>query len=593
MKTTRRLFCCAGGSALLCASGEPDVPPLDAGNVRISGFREGELELARTLPHFARVANAVRMQAPDRGFIDVSVWRNPKDNQPYNARIMENILSLAWYYSSARRWNPYRGNPALRSRLEAALEFWCGIQDPQGRLSEYGVKKWNLAATAFSVKFVGEALRLLKNGPPLDRNIYERSLDACRKAIEVVLTDVDFWKHGLTFSNQYTNVFAGAPAYFEVRPDPGLYKKLVRRIEESSTAFQSPCGYFYEADGPDFGYNLGTHHTNVHMAWHYFRKRPEAEIFVRQQELFCDWLAYNAWPEADELWAINRSIECRQRHPTTGPVDTPITERSLRARAFARSREKVAADRKELRAKLERDWPNMPPLAIGQFWAFSPYQFLHLDQFDFSPKQGDVNEAERALPARSSTPYVHERMDTRHAAVFHYIRTPAYIAAFASGKLIRPQQRLGLTFVWTPRDRTIFQSQTSGAETSWGDGDQQVYERARYRIGRQEHKPAPDVRNIPGSGAFEVEYPLPGGGVKRVRFEDRQIVVESDGTGAFTENIPLMQAGENEMLCEVESSSGVAIERAWRSEPIVGEKRVRVVTLRGSGPYRYRLAPRA
>jgi len=578
---------CFGGAALFSASAGPAVPPLDARNVRISDFRDSELKLALTLPHFARFANSVRMEAPDRGFIDISVWRNPKDNQPYNARIMENILPLAWYYTAHRKWNPYRGDPALRSRLEAALDFWCGIQDPDGRFSEYGVRKWNLAATAFSVKFIGEALRLLKSGPPIDRALYERSLNACRKAIEIVLTDADFWKHGVAYSNQFTNVFAGAPAYFEVRPDAELYKKLIRRIEESSTAFQSPCGYFYEADGPDFGYNLGTHHTNVHMAWHYFRKRPEAEIFLKQQELFCDWLAYNAWREGPELWALNRSIETRQKHPSTGPVDTPIAERSERARAFARSREKVAADYRELRAKIGKEWPTVPPLAVGAFWAFSPYQFLHLDQFDWSPSQAQVDAAEHNLPARRAR-YVHERMDSRHAEVFHYVRRPGYVAAFASGKTIRPQQRLGLTFLWTPKGGAALQAQTGGSDGSFEPEGR--LEDARYRIGNSEHRPAPGVRDL-ADGALAIHYPLRNGGSKNVRFEDGQIVVEIQGSQAWTENVPLLQSNESDQGCRIEVSDGVKQERFWKGEPVVGQKRVRMVTLSGKGPAVYRLIP--
>ena len=60
-------------------------------------FADGELDLPYYLSHFHRVANAVEMDGPDRGFINISVWRRPKDNKPHNARIMENILALAFF----------------------------------------------------------------------------------------------------------------------------------------------------------------------------------------------------------------------------------------------------------------------------------------------------------------------------------------------------------------------------------------------------------------------------------------------------------------------------------------------------------------
>ncbi len=46
-----------------------------------------------------------------KGFINISVWRAPVDNKPYNARIMENILSLAYFYCTNRPWNVYYAPP--------------------------------------------------------------------------------------------------------------------------------------------------------------------------------------------------------------------------------------------------------------------------------------------------------------------------------------------------------------------------------------------------------------------------------------------------------------------------------------------------
>lgn len=74
--------------------------------------------------HFHRLANAVRMTEPEKGFIDISVWRNPNDNRPYNARVMENITSLAWFYTQEEAWNPYYADSDLKKILEAALTFW-------------------------------------------------------------------------------------------------------------------------------------------------------------------------------------------------------------------------------------------------------------------------------------------------------------------------------------------------------------------------------------------------------------------------------------------------------------------------------------
>ena len=104
------------------------VAPVDWSELTTADFTDHELDLPFALAHFHRLANGVRREQPDRGFIDLHVWRNAKDNRPYNARVMENHLSLAYFYCTRRPWNPYFGQPAVRQQLEAALEFWCGMQ---------------------------------------------------------------------------------------------------------------------------------------------------------------------------------------------------------------------------------------------------------------------------------------------------------------------------------------------------------------------------------------------------------------------------------------------------------------------------------
>ncbi len=137
------------------------LPAVDLNAIDVQDFSDEELDLPYYLAHFHRLANAVILDGPNRGFINISVWRRERDNQPYNARIMESILSLAYFYANDRPWNPYYASPQLRFRLEAALSFWCDMQSRDGAFSEYGAHKWNLAASAFASKFMGESLHWL------------------------------------------------------------------------------------------------------------------------------------------------------------------------------------------------------------------------------------------------------------------------------------------------------------------------------------------------------------------------------------------------------------------------------------------------
>jgi len=83
------------------------VAPSDLSKLRPDHFSDEELDLPYYLAHFHRIANAVVETGENRGFIDISVWRSRRDNKPYNARIMENCLSLAYFYCKDRPWNPY------------------------------------------------------------------------------------------------------------------------------------------------------------------------------------------------------------------------------------------------------------------------------------------------------------------------------------------------------------------------------------------------------------------------------------------------------------------------------------------------------
>src|SRR5437773_8791791 len=80
----------------------------DLSRLSVSGFRDDELDLPYYLANFHRVANSIALSGERRGFIDIVVWRAPQDNQPHNARIMENIVSLAFFYCTNRPWNVYR-----------------------------------------------------------------------------------------------------------------------------------------------------------------------------------------------------------------------------------------------------------------------------------------------------------------------------------------------------------------------------------------------------------------------------------------------------------------------------------------------------
>ncbi len=584
-------------SQLIAAAGDavPEVPPFDPSKLKPSDFADADLDMPYNLTYLPRIANSIETEGPDRGFINISVWRGTPQLHPYNTRIMESILTLAWFYASRRKWNQFYANPALRARLELAFEYWCNLQSPDGKFSEYGPQQWNLAATAFSVKFISEALRLLKTGPPITPALHARAIDCCRKAVHATLYDPDLLSHGKSYSNQFTNIFAGGAAFLSMYPDADLWARLKEQVEASPTNLQSPCGYMYEKDGPDLGYTLNTHHENLQMAYHYWRGTSLGEILIEEENRFGKWLSYNILPEPGQpFWVANRSIECRQQHSIFPAVDTPLADRCLIMRAFATPPERRAEQIRAARAKMEKQWPQVDPLPVGEFSALSPYVFLQRAHYDWHPTAAQMAEARKLVRPLAEKHFVEQLKDTREPIVFTYIRRPGYYAAFASApKVISEQQRLGLTFVWTPDKGVLLQSQTNGRETAWGTS-----------AGSALPVEATGLDATYSEGNTVVSYPLPGGGNKTVTFLDDRIRVSVEREGEIVERVPVfdpacvvstaqMKAGPAPARRSGQAAAPCANPEAGcpTSEGPVPGKTLSVVELHATGKLEYEIRP--
>ncbi|MEO7996427.1 MAG: hypothetical protein ABI852_03220 [Gemmatimonadaceae bacterium] len=531
------------------------VRTADLSNLSPLDFNDDELDLPYYLAHFARVANSVALTGPRRGFIDIAVWRELKDNQPYNARIMESILSLAYFYTLNRPWNIYHGDPAVRARLEAALDFWTKSQNPDGLFSEYAVGNWSLAPTAFATKFMGESLRLLKNGPPIDTGIYRRAVVADRKALMGTLTRADMQEHGRVYTNQFSNAFAGALAYLDLFPDVELNRVLHEQVALADKDHQSPVGFFYELGGPDWGYDLNTHHSNFIMAWNYTHGTSFAKSFSEPMVRWYDWFAYNALPEPNNSRALtlNRAIETRQRTALATDAGTseaitgfPIAEVVPGARVLGPTREELTRRNAATRAKLVKNWPRVDTMPVGTFRAFSPYAFLHRSHTRWFPTEAQWKATRADMRPVKEQRFTHQRIDSRKPMAFTYVRRPEYYAAFATGDIVTAQQRFGLGVLWTPKGGTFLQSQSAGTTTSWGtraSDASMVYEAtsmpATFDVNAKRVSLQTGAHDLP-AGDLKIQYALGKAGSKTVAFDDAGVHVSIEHPSAFVEQLPLL-----------------------------------------------------
>ena len=85
-----------------------EVPAIDLSKFKPSDFTDDELDMPYYLQHFHTFANSVVETGPDKGFINIAVWRTPDVNKPFNARIMEKIIQTSTPMCGLAHWLIYR-----------------------------------------------------------------------------------------------------------------------------------------------------------------------------------------------------------------------------------------------------------------------------------------------------------------------------------------------------------------------------------------------------------------------------------------------------------------------------------------------------
>ena len=534
------------------------IPAADLSKIGLDAFSDEELDLPYYVAHFSKIANSVIMEGKDRGFISIPVWRSAKDNKPYNARIMENILSLAFFYVSSRPWNPYYDDPRLRERLETALIFWCD-SCKGGKFREYSETGYNLAATAFSTKFMGETLALLSAGKPkVDQELFERVKRTTRNAILTVFSDPELLKHGKIFSNQFTNAYAGGLAFAAIFKDEDVRKRTEETVYAHAADFQSPIGYFYEKNGPDWSYNLGTHHSNLRMCWFYSKGTSLGKHFLEEERQYVDWLSYNAVLEPnDQLFVLNKEVETRQNMGAwpgytvskNGNHSTILLESGGVAAAFLPTVSDHTVWQKKTREQLRKNWPQVDVMPEGVFTAFSPYRFLHRRDNVPIPTDEQKADAINELPYRKRNRFTQQRTDPRKKAIFTFIRRPGYYLIFNSGEKVSPQQRLGIGLIWTEKYGAILQSQRE-EEQIWGTQPEK-----KKSVIESNSLPADffsaekilelniGIQELP-SESFSIRYSLGKKAEKQLLFSDHAINITVIQPGKFTEYLPILIRSE-------------------------------------------------
>lgn len=539
-------------------------------------FSDSTYEVPYYLRHFAQVANSVvettfttNGVTYPRGFLNIKVNRNVADNMPYNARIQEMQLALAYFYCVDRPWNVYRGNAAVRDRLEAMLSRWVGMQHPTtGLFAEYSATNWSLAPTSFGAMAAAQALDLIvDSGLPFNATVLENSRLALRKALMAMFTRSDMQDAASSYSNQFSGAFHATLIYLENWPDAELDAAFVAAVQAASASDQSASGYFYEADGPDFGYS-DVHERNLRIALTRMRNRTNdlMPVIKADEAKWSGWLGHNLLLQpgfSTPMFLVNAGINTRTSHSFQEAESRPLSEFTALSRAFSYTDTEFT---NAIRAKTDSlpATPTYGALATNNAYSYQPgFVFEALQRTEtWHPTATERSAAINTLPYLASTRFNRILHDTRCPLTVTAVRRPSYYGLFNSGNVtVANHVKLGLGLLWNPAFGTFLHAaagNTNTPSTTWGtvrSGVTNAYEQrltnsslsATIRVNGSTVAPTAGTNNL-ANGLLTATYNLVEGaatnGSKVVTFDEDRVRVDVTHTNTanrvFLERVPLV-----------------------------------------------------
>lgn len=518
------------------------VANVQAGTISPADLSPQEQNIADYVGTVSRLANLVEDEdLATYGFITGSMWRVPK-NEPYNARVQENAMTMAWFYSKPRPWNPYFGDRPLRHRMEAALAYLITLQKEDGHFPEFPpdvqqTGNHKRAPTSFILFYIAHILQVLEEGPGINEDLRAELVNAAERAAGWFLNETtDVWTTGRWVSNQLP------PGLLGIHMLRAEFSEDFRALWDQRLTYtrdhaQSPGGFFYESHHVGHNYSFSVMTRDMAL---FYEATGDARV-LEMQEKYLEWLGYNFLPEPDGIgFFINSAIDARHtgfNHIAPRDVGANnLWSASLpAAAAFGRSREEVESERS---AFLESDWNGTSFLTR---WV-TPAVMVDIEYPEHYVTAEEREAAIAALPPVREERFTEFRRDSYRE--FLFTRRPGYYVAANLGNRNTPHQRMGLSLFWHPRLGSLVQSQDVD-NVSWSaihSGDLASAEidadgnlPARYWRGNEEIDPA----TLSPLDDFSFTY-IGTGGSKRVSFFDDRVERTVQIAGQFREQVPLI-----------------------------------------------------
>jgi hypothetical protein len=507
----------------LAAGTLPTLPSLPPGSPSRRAFAADEQLYAPYLVSLAEMVNDIE----DNGFMGGGWWRSPA--APYNTRVQEHVYTLSWFLTNNRSWNPYRGNSALLTRLDAALSHYLGLQHSDGSWPEYSADEHSLAATGFALGYLSKTHVLLKDARllPTRRRQIARALHGAMTWL-LDPSNTRAWQTPIRYANQVTAGLAGAALALRTNPDATLRVRLNDAFARMARNGQGPAGFFYEEGGMDMNYNFEVMLPEMADAW----RQSNNEHLVTMARKYTDWLGFNLLREPDGSgWFSN--IAPSTRTSTLAYDDTrPDPERTALNNQFVPSVPALGAflsAREDLAAARSSWAADASPVAGLTKQNTSPRILSHAIYDEKYPTRQAKTQAIKTVAYLASKNFTERRTD--QGQDFLYIRRPdVYLGAYL-GTRPTSRARTGLCFLWHPVAGTVIQTLNDNNHGVW----------ATVLPGQAPDSNGPQAGQFFGGSPYAFRFGTPSGSVVTdVRVGNGLVQRSVRANSPATETVPLI-----------------------------------------------------
>lgn len=428
----------------------PTVPALPAEPDRTL-FAPNEQVFAGYLKILAPMANDIVTDgSATHGWMAGGWWRTP--SEPFNARVMEHVATLAWFLANDRPWNPYHGDAALEARLSAAVDYYLGLQHDDGSFPEYSAGEHSLAATGFGTVALARALAEMRTaGTDYDQRVRMREAIAASSAWLVDTSNGAPWSNPIVAANQTAAGLAGAAAAAEVLQDSALLATVRQRVTLLGQRGQAPGGWFYELRGFDSGYNFSVQLPDLGE----LHDRIGGTELEAQATAWVDFFQYTTVrePGAPGFIRMGAASSRTDSRPPVLDVVADSADRYAFAAQFLAAQPKLAAflTNREDRAAERAAWAaSSDPIPARAKQDTSPRLWMHVSAAPAGPTRAQKQAGQALLSHLRSSRWTRLRSTSVLGMRFVFVRRPRYYAGALFGQRAGAMVRNGVQLVWHP-----------------------------------------------------------------------------------------------------------------------------------------------